>query len=452
MHSIHSTDLPAQLSPRFNLFLSFCHQYYQNMEDPTDRKVVQPNPFDKAQPRRTRTSSGSVVRIFRGEFAGLLGGMIGSQGLDRRILVKEFTGELALQLAQAELDAVSTLQSQLVNKADEQDWFQAASSRSVMARKDHSNVAQLTQKLAQCPYLGILGEVNLAEMEGSMQPNEFYRALGVPPPKAEAVWIVYEYAGLSTIQSYCQPALIRRSQLPIQRGFFGNPVQPPQLPAWRDRANYVVKGIIKKSIEALATLHENGFVHRSIGRSSIVLSSKAQDKREAVSPFATQISNLVVKLTNFGFAGPYEGCAKDEDFRLRARTFGFRFERSDNNVATANFAIAEDMHALGFVVLGLLLTSLAELPTIDTPMPNTDEDSLQRLLGDIFDKDVKGQFREYVEAEDVWSNLVDYLDEKNGAGWTVLETLMLARETAAKNKDTMQLFTVRGLLNNPLFN
>ena len=35
--------------------------YLQNEDDPDDRKVVQPNLFDKSQPKRTRTSSGSVV-------------------------------------------------------------------------------------------------------------------------------------------------------------------------------------------------------------------------------------------------------------------------------------------------------------------------------------------------------------------------------------------------------
>jgi len=58
-------------------------------------------------------------------------------------------------------------------------------------------------------------------------------------------------------------------------------------------------------------------------------------------------------------------------------------------------------------------------------MPATDEDTLQRLLGEIFDKDFE-QFREYVEAEDIWSNLVQLLDESDGSGWKVLETLVLA--------------------------
>jgi hypothetical protein len=56
-----------------------------------------------------------------------------------------------------------------------------------------------------------------------------------------------------------------------------------------------------------------------------------------------------------------------------------------------------------------------------------------------------------VEEEDVWGPLVELLDRNNGAGWTVLETLMLAREKAAKTKDGSQLFTIRGLLSNPFF-
>jgi hypothetical protein len=36
--------------------------FYENEEDPMDRKVVQPNPFDTSKPKRTRKSSGSVVR------------------------------------------------------------------------------------------------------------------------------------------------------------------------------------------------------------------------------------------------------------------------------------------------------------------------------------------------------------------------------------------------------
>ena len=111
--------------------------------------------------------------------------------------------------------------------------------------------------------------------------------------------------------------------------------------------------------------------------------------------------------------------------------------------------MAEDLHALGFVMLGLLLSSLAELPRLDYPLA-TDEDTLQRLLGEIFDKDVT-KFREYLEDDPVYKNLVAFLDEKDGAGWTVLETLFQAREKAAENKNSLSVITARGLLSNPFF-
>ena len=430
--------------------------YYPAEDDDTRRKVVQPNPFDQSQPRRTRQKSGSVVRVFRGEFVGPIGGLLSAQGMDRRVLIKEFTGDLALKLARAELESVGKLQSDLLTEQTNQDpdvlagaWVKTASARSVLARQDNSNVASLVQWLNQAPFLGILGEVNLAELEGDMEPNEFYREMGVAPPKPEAIWVVYEYAGLSTVQTYGEPGIVRRARLPPQRGFFGNIVEPPKLPAWRDRANYLIKGIMKKAIEAVATLHESGMVHRSIGKTSLIISSKAMDKTEAVSPFATSISQLRIKLADFGFSGPYKEATSDKEFCTRARSFGLSFQEGESSIATTNFAIAEDMNALGFVFLALLLSSLAELPSADYQMPATDEDTLQRLFGEIFDKDIN-QFREYVEAEDVWSNLVDLLDENDGAGWKVLEALLLAREKAAKNKDTMQIFTVRGLLSNPL--
>jgi serine/threonine protein kinase len=432
--------------------------YYPSEDDPTDRQVVQPNPFDPAKPKRTRTSSGSVVRLFRGEFVGQLGATISAQGLDRRVVVKEFTGALALKLAQSELEAAGKLQSDLLSKVDSAvkgEWIRAGSSRSagsVMSRQDNSNLALLVKLLGQSNFLGIFGEVNLAELDGDLQPNDFYRALGVPPPKPDAVWVVYEYAGFTTLAGYAQPAEVRRSKIAPKKGFFGKLVQPPPVPAWPERANYVIKGIMKQAIEAVATVHESGIVHRSIGRNSILLSSKAMDKREAVSPYATMTNQLVVKLADFGFSGKYKDSTSNEEFCARARTFDLYFKKGENTIATTNFAIAEDMHALGFVFLGLLLSSLAEVPTPQYAMPPTDEDSLQRLLGDIFGKDVKGEFRDYVEAEEIWTKVVELLDQKDKAGWTVLETLLLAREKATKNKDTSQIFTVRGLLSNPFFN
>lgn len=114
------------------------------------------------RPRRTRTSSGSVVRIFRGELVGLLGGTLSAQGRDKRILIKEYSGKLALGLARAELSAIGRMQSFLL-EGDESarlgEWIQSASSRSsTQLRADCSNVAKLHKSLSKASFLGILGE------------------------------------------------------------------------------------------------------------------------------------------------------------------------------------------------------------------------------------------------------------------------------------------------------
>ena len=123
--------------------------------------------------------------MFRGEFVGRLGGTLRSMGLDNRVLVKEFTGEMALQLARYEMLSVGKLQSELIadiENAADGVWIQMASSRTATGRSDDNNVCELVKRLSTArkpaPYLGILGEVNLAELEDEWDPNEFYRALG----------------------------------------------------------------------------------------------------------------------------------------------------------------------------------------------------------------------------------------------------------------------------------
>mmetsp|Transcript_23502 Transcript_23502/g.55673 ORF Transcript_23502/g.55673 Transcript_23502/m.55673 type:complete len:619 (-) Transcript_23502:104-1960(-) len=439
--------------------------YYEDEDDPDDRDVVNPNPFDSSKPKRTRTNSGSVVRVFRGEFIGRLGGTIRSKGLDSRILVKEFTGSLALKLANNEQRAMAKLQSVLVeSKASDGGWVSAASSRSALARTDDANVVELLRSLQKAPYLGILGEVDLAELLDEEEfesdntfANDFYRALGVPPPSIGAIWIVYEYQGLNTVASYTMaPPAKRRAQQPPKKSFWGGFVEPPALPKFEERSRYIVKGIMAQALSALATLHEAGIAHRSLGRNSLIITSPSQNKAEASSIYFTRLDGLSVKLSDFGFAGLLEDSARDDpEFVSRASSFGLSFARRDgtassSSLAATNFAMAEDLHALGFVFLGLLLVSLSELPIANAPMPSTDEDTIQKLLGEIFDGDFDA-FRDYVEAEEVWSSLVELLDDDGGAGWDVLRALFKARETTAENQNSLRVVTARGLLSNRFF-
>jgi len=423
-------------------------EYYYEGDDGEDRKVVQPNPMSSDQPKRTRQSSGSVVRIFRGEFVGRLGGTLGARGLDRRVLIKEFSGKLALDLAEAELISIGRLQSDMVegvsDRAKTGTWLKTASSRSVNSNQDDQNVCRLKNELLNSPFLGILGEVNLAELEDEWDFNEFYRAMSVKPPKPGAIWIVYEYAGLTSLQAYCQSPEVRRSKIPPKRGFFGL-VAPPLLPDWTKRAAYV-KEIMRQSLSSLKFIHEAGISHRSIGRSSLLITSVDQDKAAASSIYATNPSKLVMKLADFGFSGPTEIADYDEDFRKRARVYGLSIQEGAAGEDALNFSQAEDLNALGVVFITLLLTTLSEIgdKNPQSTQPATDEDSIQRLLTDIFDKDML-QFRDYVAAEEMWDNVVDYLDINRG--WELLDELCFAREHVKEGN----MKTAEDLLNTGFF-
>ena len=125
-------------------------------------------PFFISRPRRTRTSSGSIVRIFRGEFVGTVGGTLSSQGLDRRVLIKEFSdSDLALSLVKSELQSIGRLQSNLIFPSMDEtakmngiEWIRTAMARrSIDLRKDSANIATLLKALAYAPYVGILGTI-----------------------------------------------------------------------------------------------------------------------------------------------------------------------------------------------------------------------------------------------------------------------------------------------------
>jgi len=216
----------------------------------------------------------------------------------------------------------------------------------------------------------------------------------------------------------------------------------------------VIKGVLQESLEAISTLHESNIVHRSIGRDSIILSSVGMDKTEASSPYAIVTSRLVMKLSNFGFAGLISDAPKDKSFRRRAIAFKIDVQEGVNTMDSSAFAMAEDLHALGFVFLGVLLTSLADIsPAMNAlkyKLPPTDEDSLQRLLGEIFEGDLD-EFRDYCMEEDAWEKVVELLDEEDGAGWDLLNDLCFARERVRDSRGTVDVSTAKRLLESPFF-
>ena len=89
-------------------------------------------------------------------------------------------------------------------------------------------------------------------------------------------------------------------------------VPPSPFPDWELRASYVVQGILKQLLQAVARMHDNDISHRSIGRHRVVFSTtKALQKSDAADVYAVNVQELTVKLSDFGFAGTLVDCAKD---------------------------------------------------------------------------------------------------------------------------------------------
>jgi hypothetical protein len=132
-----------------------------------------------------------------------------------------------------------------------------------------------------------------------------------------------------------------------------------------------------------------------------------------------------MKIGDFGFSGLVELATYDRELRKRARTFGIAIQEGRLTDEVKAFCQAEDLHALGLVFVGLLLTSLADVEGPNANLPATDEDTLQRLMTDIFEKDIL-QFREYVEAEEMWENVVTMLDKLRG--WELLSFALFLLE------------------------
>lgn len=452
-----------------------------------------PNPFDPNQPSRTRSKSGSIVRIFRGEFTGKLGGMLRSRGLDTRVLLKEFAcddkddDDTILQLANDEKKSLGKLQSswlkgycisnnnQVLEQLENGEWTDAARKRYVdglidtPTTKDDEHLVTLLECLSSkkgAPFTSILGEMNLNDYydDEDVDPNEWYRTLGVKPPKPGSIWIVYDYHGLSTAASYAVPLMIQRSKLPPKRGMFGRVVEAPPLPPFKERGRYMIRGVLKGMLQAIATAHAADLVHRSIGKNSFILSSVGQDKREATSPYAVVVERLRVVLTDWGFSRDIREAVVEKEFAGRCRMFdiptldSYEYQRamdtSRMEEAAAQFAKAEDLHACGFVFLSMLFTTLANPATLSAPLPATDDDTLQRLFSEIFEKDID-ELREYYANEDVWSEVVSLLDMEERAGWELLGKMLLAREQVSdwykNDEDGVELTSAESLLSQPFF-
>ena len=261
-----------------------------------------------------------------------------------------------------------TNNNELLGRVEDGEWSELAQRRYVdgltdtPTTKDDENLITLLELLSskKAQFTSLLGEMNLNDYydDEATDPNEWYKSLGVKPPSPGSIWLVYDYHGISTAAAYAVPAIIQRSKLPPKRGPFGGIIEAPPLPPFKERSRYMVRGVLKGMLSAVATAHEAGIVHRSIGRNSFILSSAGQDKREATSPYAVVLSRLRVILSDWGFSATVSDAAEEKELGVRSKMFGipsvdsYENQRSSDdriNVAAEEFAKAEDLNALGFV-------------------------------------------------------------------------------------------------------
>lgn len=187
--------------------------------------------------------------------------------------------------------------------------------------------------------------------------------LKVDPPKQDATWLVYDWAGARTAAYLC------RKKLPTS----------------------LLRTVFRQSMTALASLHNDGIVHRSLGLTSMILDTTLSDK--------TNLNKLDLKFDFLGFA-----------------------TRATDDLKH------DDLNALGYAFL-----ELAFSPAITGLQEGPSSDFLRRLYEDTFHGDMD-KFRFY--AKMAWGRSVDFLDQKDG--WHTLSRILT--ESSAQNLLSLPFF------------
>ncbi|CAM9812574.1 unnamed protein product, partial [Hapterophycus canaliculatus] len=89
--------------------------------------------------------------------------------------------------------------------------------------------------------------------------------------------------------------------------------------------------------------------------------------------------------------------------------------------AVSDFLFREDLYSLGYVFLELVFGAFC-----DVKSKRPDQNSLKRLLEDIFKGDFKA-FKDYCLTEPSWEPAVEVLDANQGNGWGLATALLQAR-------------------------
>ena len=257
-------------------------QYY------SDGEKRNRNPLDPNQPSRTVEASGISVRLFQGE---LFGG--------EKVLLKEYLS-CAREIGENELSMYTLL-----------------------CDDGKENPVQLGS---------LLGHMQSdSSFDSAVFRDNWSRSIpSTPPPASGNLWLVFRWEGLATVGAF---------------------PRVPQPRPWLDltggrqmrdaRAKYLMV-LTGRCLQVLAYLHGKGVVHRSLGPSSLLLSTSQQDEAE----------RLTVRLIDLGFAASASSLPQEEVENAMRRG-------ASSPLAVLPMLALNDLHGLGYVLLELFLASAA---------------------------------------------------------------------------------------------
>lgn len=227
-----------------------------------------------------------------------------------------------------------------------------------------------------------------------------------PPPAAGNLWTVFAWEGLQTVAAFP-----RRKQ---EREWWDISGQA----ALAQRCRFL-RVVVSRSLEALCWLHGRGVVHRSLSGSSLLLNTL--DQREA--------GRALVKMTDFGFAAIAS--------ELPANEVLAAMRRADAGPLQVLSVIAlNDLHQFGYVMLELILNSLAEGGAEGGAA--VEQAALKRLVEDVFSDDMMDGFRGYCAEDPAYAAAVGLLDEHDRAGWALLQQLIDCHKPEAASRVSAQ--------------
>ena len=257
-------------------------QYY------SDGEKRNRNPLDPNQPSRTVEASGISVRLFQGE---LFGG--------EKVLLKEYLS-CAREIGENELSMYTLL-----------------------CDDGKENPVQLGS---------LLGHMQSdSSFDSAVFRDNWSRSIpSTPPPASGNLWLVFRWEGLATVGAF---------------------PRVPQPRPWLDltggrqmrdaRAKYLMV-LTGRCLQVLAYLHGKGVVHRSLGPSSLLLSTSQQGEAE----------RLTVRLIDLGFAASASSLPQEEVENAMRRG-------ASSPLAVLPMLALNDLHGLGYVLLELFLASAA---------------------------------------------------------------------------------------------